>query len=103
MCGLTGFFLVWMWMDGQGYRLPRPAQCPADLYDPLTFSVPFCFSLRWVGLSWFLRPWCGSHYVPWTHRYDVVLRCWQRQPEERPKFKSLLFILSEMSEDESSL
>eukprot|EP00042_Codosiga_hollandica_P025302 m.111619 g.111619 ORF g.111619 m.111619 type:complete len:1373 (-) comp51827_c1_seq4:2114-6232(-) len=38
-----------------------------------------------------------------TELYDVVLRCWQQLPHDRPTFKALHYILSDMQEDESTL
>jgi hypothetical protein len=39
----------------------------------------------------------------WLDRYDVVVRCWQLEASERPRFKGLAYILGEMlSEQEES-
>ena len=35
-------------------------------------------------------------------RYDLLLRCWQREASQRPKFKSVHYILSDMLDDEES-
>eukprot|EP00042_Codosiga_hollandica_P048656 m.548600 g.548600 ORF g.548600 m.548600 type:complete len:161 (+) comp57717_c0_seq4:1897-2379(+) len=35
--------------------------------------------------------------------YDLLLRCWQKKADSRPKFKALTYLINGLADDESSL
>ena len=72
----------------QGYRMPRPDDCPSELFVLLLFHVHSDFMRTSISLL------C---------RYDVMQQCWQMEREERPSFFRVLTALEDIAYGQTRL
>ena len=91
---------AWKWTSIEGLRGTFGIKGDVWSYGVVLFEVCSLGSIPWVGKEYTqdfiddleegLRMKQGRHWSDFTHLYQLMLRCWEKQPEHRPDFAQIV-------------